>query len=232
MLGDETRPKAFLSWWENPFIIHENWQNRLSHRGPDITSNVSLAECTTEMEELYKMHKHAILDAVHQVLKILVRLTQMFRGEPVCILVRRSLTQSIGPFCFSGWKGRTEYSRAGSGDAHHSDAGFVRILNLLLQFEKQIFHVLSSNNKYRFTTLQFTSLCFTVCCLLFSERTRAEATNVFDIPTGRPPVQVRLRHIAAAHRDIAFSSLTLRKCENSLQRENWGAGDEMIRGKT
>lgn len=62
---------------------------------PDITPNVSFAECTTEMEELYKIHKHAILDAVHQVLKILVRLNQMFRGKTACILVRHSLTQLL-----------------------------------------------------------------------------------------------------------------------------------------
>ncbi|XP_068163779.1 receptor-interacting serine/threonine-protein kinase 3 [Antennarius striatus] len=82
--------------------------------------------CTTETEELYKMHKHSIVDAVHQVLK------KMDERE-------RSLTQQVQQMCITG-------------------ASAVSM--------------------------------------------RLEAVNIYDVPTGRPPVQEMVAGWMTSQEDV------------------------------
>ena len=46
------------------------------------------AECATETEELYKMHRHAITDTVHEVLKKLVRNKSLLKHSSHAVKLR------------------------------------------------------------------------------------------------------------------------------------------------
>lgn len=50
------------------------------------------AECTTETEELYKMHRHTINDAVFQVLKKLVRNNSHLKTQ---VILRKSFLKNF-----------------------------------------------------------------------------------------------------------------------------------------